>query len=129
MVSNYRALSRAAPQQNLINDGDYMTDKKTPKAAEAASDLNAELDALRKENETLSKMVSIAAKQREKYLAIEAENRTLKDAWRLTYAGQAMKEHMTTLSNLSKVNIEDWHDEVARLSFLTADSMIRRISI
>ena len=88
--------------------------------------LERELDALRKENETLSKMVSIAAKQREKYLAIEAENRTLKDAWRLTYAGQAMKEHMTALS---KASIEDWHDEVARLSFLTADSMIRRISI
>ena len=93
---------------------------------EWASRLIAELDALRKENETLSKMVSIAAKQREKYLAIEAENRTLKDAWRLMYAGQAMKEHMTALS---KASIEDWHDEVARLSFLTADSMIRRISI
>lgn len=91
--------------------------------------LERELDALRKENETLSKMVSIAAKQREKYLSIEAENRALKDSWRLTFASQAMKEHMTTLSNLSKVNIEDWHDEVARLSFLTADSMIRRISI
>lgn len=101
----------------------------TPQAAGCLSHLTAELDALRKENETLSKMVSIAAKQREKYLSIEAENRALKDSWRLTFASQAMKEHMTTLSNLSKVNIEDWHDEVARLSFLTADSMIRRISI
>ena len=25
-MPNYRALSRAAPQQNLINDGDYMTE-------------------------------------------------------------------------------------------------------
>ena len=106
-----------------------MTDEKTQQPPGVASDLNAELDALRKENETLSKMVSIAARTREKYLAIEAENRALKDSWRLTFASQAMKEHMTTLSNLSKVNIEDWHDEVARLSFLTADSMIRRISI
>lgn len=106
-----------------------MTDEKTQQPLGVASDLNAELDALRKENETLSKMVSIAARTREKYLAIEAENRALKDSWRLTFASQAMKEHMTTLSNLSKVNIEDWHDEVARLSFLTADSMIRRINI
>ena len=103
-----------------------MNEEKTQTADGVASVLNAELDALRKENETLLGMVSIAAKQREKHLAIEAENRALKDAWRLTFASQAMKEHMTALS---KANIEDWHDEVARLSFLTADSMIRRISI
>ena len=42
---NYRALSRAAPQQNLINDGDYMTDEKTQASAGVASDLNAELEA------------------------------------------------------------------------------------
>jgi hypothetical protein len=41
---NYRALSRAAPQQNLINDGDYMTEKKTQQPLGVASDLNAELD-------------------------------------------------------------------------------------
>ena len=103
-----------------------MKDDKTQQPLGVVSDLNNELDALRKENETLSKMVSIAARTREKYLAIEAENRALKDSWRLTFASQAMKEHMTALS---KANIEDWYDEVARLSFLTADSMIRRISI
>ena len=102
-----------------------MNEEKTQIADGVASLLNAELDALRKENETLLGMISIAAKQREKHLAIEAENRALKDAWRLTFASQAMKEHMTALS---KANIEDWHDEVARLSFLTADSMIRRIT-
>ena len=41
--SNYRALSRAAPQQFLINDGDYMTDEKTQQPLGVASDLNAEL--------------------------------------------------------------------------------------
>ena len=112
-----------------MNDSDTIMSEKTPKTTESTLDPNAELEALRKENKTLLDMVSIAARTREKYLAIEAENRALKDSWRLTFASQAMKEHMTTLSNLSKVNIEDWHDEVARLSFLTADSMIRRISI
>jgi len=43
MPSNYRALSRAAPQQTLINDGDYMTDEKTQQPIGVASDLNAEL--------------------------------------------------------------------------------------
>ena len=41
---NYRALRRAAPQQTLINDGDYMTDEKTQQLLGASSDLNAELD-------------------------------------------------------------------------------------
>ena len=45
--SNYRALSRAAPQQTLINDGDYMTDEKTQQSIGVASDLNAELDTIK----------------------------------------------------------------------------------
>lgn len=44
MKPNYRALSRAAPQQNFINDGDYMTDEKTQQPLGVASDLNAELE-------------------------------------------------------------------------------------
>ena len=43
MVSNYRALRRAAPQQFLINDGEYMTVEKTQQSVGVASDLNAEL--------------------------------------------------------------------------------------
>ncbi len=37
------ALSRAAPQQTLINDGDCMIDEKTQQPNGVASDLNAEL--------------------------------------------------------------------------------------
>jgi len=33
-MPNYRALSRAAPQQFLINDGEYMTDEKTQQPLE-----------------------------------------------------------------------------------------------
>jgi len=41
---NYRALRRAAPQQFLINDGDYMTDEKTQQPLGVASHLIAELE-------------------------------------------------------------------------------------
>ncbi len=103
-----------------------MTEKIEQKEAGLASDLNRELEALREVNETLLGMVSIAAKQREKYTAIDAENKALKNNWRMTFAGQAMAAHITALS---KADIKNWHDEVAKLSFLTADSMIRQISI
>ena len=84
----------------------------------------SELELLKKENETLLAMINIAAKQREKYAAIEVENKKLKDECRLMFASHAMKGHMVALS---KADIENWHDEVARLSFLTADAMIRNI--
>ena len=100
--------------------------KDNTQSAECLSHLITELEALRKENETLLEMVSIAARQREKYAAIDAENKALKNNWRMTFTGQAMAAHITALS---KADIENWHDEVAKLSFLTADSMIRQISV
>lgn len=85
-----------------------------------------QIEQLQKVNETLLNMVSIAAEQREKYSAIEKENKFLKEKHRINFAKQAMPAHMAAIKNSA---IEDWHDEVARLSFLTADSMIRKISI
>ncbi len=67
LKSNYRALSRAAPQQTLINDGDYMTDEKTQQPLGVASDLNAELGLTPnieiKYSEEQQKMIDDAEKQ------------------------------------------------------------------
>jgi len=103
-----------------------MTEDKAQQSPRVVSDLNNELEALKKENEILHKMLAITTKQRERYAAIEAENKVLKNEWRMTFAGQAMTAHMTALSN---ANIENWNDEIAKLSFLTADSMLLQISI
>ena len=70
-------------------------------------------------------MLDIAAKQREKYSAIEAENKKLKDECRLIFARNAMCSY---LSIFKDIDVEHWHDEIARMSFLTADAMIKRVN-
>ena len=80
-----------------------------------------ELEALRKENETLLGMVSIAAKQQEKYAAIEAENRALKDNWRLAYAGQAMASIIASGSSFTD------EKSISIMAFRVADEMIKNI--
>ena len=102
-----------------------MTEEKTQIAADAASDLNAELDASRKENETLSKMVSIAAKQREKYNAIEKENKLLKEKHLLDFAKQAMQAFLSRLS----VDDDIDYDFVAKESFKAAKAMAKQLNI
>jgi len=102
-----------------------MTDEKTQQPLGVASDLNAELDALRKENETLHKMLAIAAKQREKYLSIEAENKALKNNWRMTFAGQAMQAFLSRLS----VDDDIDYDFVAKESFKAAKAMAKQLNI
>jgi len=81
--------------------------------------LERELDALRKENETLHKMLAIAAKQREKYLSIEAENRALKDSWRLTFAGQAMQALIVSQPQFSDAKV------IAYTAFMVAEAMLK----
>lgn len=46
-VLEHDGIKPCSPQQLLINDGDYMTVEKTQQSVGVASDLNAELDALR----------------------------------------------------------------------------------
>ena len=100
-----------------------MNEKETQQLLGAASDLNNELDALRKENETLFKMVAISAKQREKYAAIDAENKALKNNWRMTFAGQAMQAQLTQIDPDHDSN----YKAIAYDAFCAADAMIEFI--
>lgn len=84
--------------------------------------LLAQIEQLKKENETLLNMVSIAAQQREKYAAMEKENKALKETNRLTFAGLAMQ---ALLSN----NKATTYDGAADGAFLMADAMIKKINI
>ena len=93
--------------------------EKTQRPTGVASDTNAELEALRKENKTLLDMVSIAAKQREKYAAIEAENKALKNNWRMVYAGQAMSAIIASQPEFCDRKL------IAYTSFMLADAMIK----
>lgn len=96
-----------------------MVDEKTPKATESTSDPNAQLEALRKENKTLLDMVSVAAKQREKYVATETENKELKNNWRMVYAGQAMSAIIASQPEFCDRKL------IAYTSFMLADAMIK----
>ena len=96
-----------------------MTDEKTQQPIGVVSDLNNELDALRKENETLFKMVAISAKQREKYAAIEAENKALKNNWRITFAGQAMQALIVSQPQFSDAKV------IAYTAFMMAEAMLK----
>jgi len=96
-----------------------MTENNT-QAAGRLSRLTAELEALRKENETLLEMVLIAAKQRDKYAAIEAENKALKQNWRMTYAGQAMQAQLAQIDPDDDSN----YKAIAYDAFCAADAMI-----
>lgn len=80
-----------------------------------------ELESLRKTNETLLDMLNIAAKQREKYAAIDAENKFLKNQWRLTFAGQAMSAFIA--SNPSFTD----EKSIANMAFRVADEMIKNM--
>lgn len=102
-----------------MNDSDTIMSEKTPKTTEPTLDPNAELEALRKENKTLLDMVSVAAKQREKYAAIEAENKALKNNWRMAYAGQAMSAIITSQPEFCDRKL------IAYTSFMLADAMIK----
>ena len=57
-----------------------MKTDKTLQPLGVVSDLNNELDVLRKENETLHKMLDVASKQREKYSNTQFENKKLRAA-------------------------------------------------
>ena len=96
-----------------------MNEKETQQLLGAASDLNAKLDALRKENETLFKIVAISAKQREKYAAIEAENKALKNNWRMTFAGQAMQALIVSQPQFSDAKV------IAYTAFMIAEAMLK----
>lgn len=96
-----------------------MTDEKTQQPIGVVSDLNNELDALRKENETLFKMVAISAKQREKYAAIEAENKSLKNNWRITFAVQAMQALIVSQPQFSDAKV------IAYTAFMMAEAMLK----
>ena len=87
--------------------------------------LLVQIEQLQKENETLLNMVSIAAQQREKYAAIEQENKALKEKHRLDFAKQAMQAF------LSKLSIDDSidYDFVAKESFEAAKAMTKQINI
>jgi FtsZ-binding cell division protein ZapB len=81
-----------------------------------------QIEHLKKENEILLNMVSITAQQREKYAAIEKENKLLKENHRVTFAGLAMQ---ALLSN----NKAKTYDGAADEAFLMADSMIKKLGI
>lgn len=102
-----------------MNDSDTIMSEKTPKTTESTLDPNTELEALRKENKTLLDMISVAAKQREKYAAIEAENKELKNNWRMVYAGQAMSAIIASQPEFCDRKL------IAYTSFMLADAMIK----
>ena len=96
-----------------------MNDKTAQQPLGVVSDLSAELDALRKENETLFKMIAISAKQREKYASIEAENKALKNNWRITFAGQAMQALIVSQPQFSDAKV------IAYTAFMMAEAMLK----
>ena len=91
----------------------------TEKQVGATSHLTQELDALRKENETLFKMVAMSTKQREKYIAIEAENKVLKNNWRMIFAGQAMQSLIVSQPQFSDEKV------IACTAFMVAEAMLK----
>ena len=99
-----------------------MSEEKTQIADGVASVLNAELDALRKENETLHKMLAIAAKQREKQDDMDFEMNRLKTKWRMKYAGDVMCVFITTNSQ------NESYDKLAIKSFQVADALISAVN-
>ena len=99
-----------------------MNEEKTQIADGVASVLNAELDALRKENETLHKMLAIAAKQREKQDDMDFEMNRLKTKWRMKYAGDVMCVFITTNSQ------NESYDKLAIKSFQVADALISAVN-
>ena len=99
-----------------------MKEKNEQASAGVASELNAELDALRKENETLHKMLAIAAKQREKQEDMDFEMNRLKTKWRMKYAGDVMCVFITTNSQ------NESYDKLAIKSFQVADALISAVN-
>ena len=87
----------------------------------ATSHLTQELDALRKENETLFKMVAISTKQREKYIAIEAENKVLKNNLRMIFAGQAMASIIVAQPQFGDEKV------IAGAAFMVAEAMLKEV--
>ena len=84
--------------------------------------LERELDELRKENETLHKMLAIAAKQREKQEDMDFEMSRLKTKWRMKYAGDVMCVFITTNSQ------NESYDKLAIKSFQVADALISAVN-
>lgn len=87
--------------------------------------LLVQIEQLKKENETLSSMVSIAVQQREKYNAIEKENKLLKEKHLLDCAKQAMQAFLSRLS----VDDDIDYDFVAKESFKAAKAMAKQLNI
>ena len=109
----------------MINDGDYMTDEKTQQPLGVASDLNAELDVLKKENEQLKNSVSLFTKAINDMVT---ENTKLKESrfsadykkhWTMVYAGQAMQSLIVAQPQFSDEKV------IAYTAFMMADAMLK----
>lgn len=55
------------------------------------------------------------------YLAAGWEGMTLRDY----FAGKAMQSHVMALTNWAASSQEEWHAEVSRMSYTTADAMLK----
>ena len=84
--------------------------------------LERELRDALKENETLHKMLAIAAKQREKQEDMDFEMNRLKTKWRMKYAGDVMCVFITTNSQ------NESYDKLAIKSFQVADALISAVN-